>query len=415
MSHQLKEEKKQLWVILLIVFIGFIGTSIAYPIFPPLFLHPGPHSIIPSTWNENTRSLFLGLALAAYPFGQFVGSPILGGCSDRYGRKRMLMLSLTGSVLGYLLSALALQFNWLWILLFSRFITGLMEGNLAIVRAMATDLESISRYKSIGRINGMSAIGYVMGPLVGGFLSDNTLVAWFSFAFPFFLSMLFSLAAAILAACLLHEKQTLPSSHELTIWKRFNLFARFKALFRTSQTLKYLLIISTIFTFAVDIFYEFGPVYLTGLWSMTPAGLAIYNSILSFTLAMGSGWLPHHLSLRYDIKRVIAIAMFSTAAIFGLMTILPYKIFIFILFGIAGLSISTVNTNMTIQISHSADKTIQGEALGAQLSLRMLGDAIICLIGGVLIVSSILLPIAISCFIAAFAAGLYLLRLRKDD
>lgn len=407
MSHQ---EEKQLWVIMLIVFIGFVGTSIAYPIFPPLFLHPGANSIIPSDWNDNFRSIFLGIALAAYPLGQFVGSPILGGCSDRYGRKKMLMLSLTGSVLGYFFTAISLQLNWLWFLLLSRFLTGLMEGNLAIVRAMATDLESISKYKSIGRINGMASIGYIMGPLVGGFLSDNRFINWFSFAFPFYLAMFFSMTAAALAAFMLQEKTQITSNHELTIWKRFNLIARFKILFRTSYTLKYLLIISTIYTFSVDIFYEFGPVYLTGLWLMTPAGIAIYNAVLSFALAIGSGWLPHRLSLHFSINRVITIAMLITAIILGLMTIFSYKILIFLLFGLIGLSIATVNTNITIQVSNSADKTIQGEAMGAQQSLRMLGDTIICLAGGFLIVSSVILPIAISCLIAVVAVIMYVVK-----
>jgi DHA1 family tetracycline resistance protein-like MFS transporter len=413
MSH--KDEKQQLWIILLIVFIGFVGTSIAYPIFPPLFLHPAQGSIIPSTWHENARSIFLGIALAAYPLGQFVGSPILGGCSDRYGRKRMLILSLTGSMFGYFLSALSLQFNWLWILLLSRFLTGLMEGNLAIVRAMAADLESINKYKSIGRINGMAAIGYVMGPLVGGFLSDNTIVHWFSFAFPFFLAMLFSIAAVSLAIFKLSEKAVPISLHELTILQRFNLVTRFKIIFQRSEALKYLLIVSTIFTFAVDIFYEFGPVYLTGLWSMTPAGIAIYNSALSFTLAVGSGWLPHRLSLHFAIKHVIIVGMLTTTIIFVLMPIFPSQIFVFLLFGIVGLSIATVNTNMTIQVSNSADKTTQGEAMGAQLSLRMLGDAIICLGGGFLIVSSVILPIALSGLIAAFALIMYVAKFRSEN
>lgn len=413
MSH--KNEKQQLWIILLIVFIGFVGTSIAYPIFPPLFLHPTLDSIVPPSWNAHARSVFLGIALAAYPLGQFIGSPILGGCSDRYGRKRMLMISLTGSALGYFLSALSLNFNLLWILLLSRFLTGLMEGNLAIVRAMATDLESISKYKSIGRINGMAAIGYVMGPLIGGFLSDNTIVHWFSFAFPFFLAMLFSTTAVLLAFFKLSEKTQLVSPLEITIWQRFNLVTRFKELFQKSDTLKYLLIISTIFTFSVDIFYEFGPVYLTGLWSMTPAGIAIYNAALSFTLAVGSGWLPHRLSLHFTIKRVILMAMLITTIILGLMTVLPYKILIFILFGMIGLSIATVNTNMTIQVSDSADKTIQGEAMGAQLSLRMLGDSIICLVGGFLIVSSVILPIAVSCLIAAIALIMYILKFHDKN
>lgn len=336
-----------------------------------------------------------------------MGSPILGGCSDRYGRKRMLILSLTGSMFGYFLSALSLQFNWLWLLLLSRFLTGLMEGNLAIVRAMATDLESISKYKSIGRINGMAAIGYVMGPLLGGFLSDNTILHWFSFAVPFFVAMLFSIAAVSLAALKLSDKVQAISRHEITILQRFNLVARFKILFKRSEFLKYLLITSTIFTFAVDIFYEFGPVYLTGLWSMTPAGIAIYNAALSFTLAGGAGWLPHHLSLRFSIKHIILSGMLSTAIILGLMTIFPYKILIFLLFGMIGLSIATVNTNMTIQVSDTADKNIQGEAMGAQLSLRMLGDAIICMVGGFLIVTSVILPIAISCVIATLALVIY--------
>jgi MFS family permease len=285
-----------------------------------------------------------------------------------------------------------------------------MEGNLAIVRAMATDLESISKYKSLGRINGIAAIGYVMGPLLGGFLSDKTIVHWFSFAFPFFLAMLFSTVSVLLAFLKLSEKSQLISLHELTIWQRFNLISRFKALFRQNETLKYLLIISTIFTFSVDIFYEFGPVYLTGLWSMTPAGIAIYNAALSFTLGIGAAWLPHHLSLHFSIKRVIVTAMLTTAIIFAFMAMFLSKIFVFILFGLVGLSIATVNTNMTIQISNSADKTIQGEAMGAQLSLRMLGDAIICLVGGFLIGSSVILPIALSCLIAAFAVVVYLIK-----
>jgi len=410
-----KEEKRQLWIILLIVFIGFIGTSIAYPIFPPLFLHPESHPIIPSYWNDSTRNIFLGLALAAYPLGQFLGLPILGGCSDRYGRKRMLMLSLAGSALGYFFSALSLQQAWIWVLLLSRFLTGLMEGNLGIVRAMAADLESISKYKSIGRINGMSAIGYVMGPLIGGFLSDNTLVSWFSFAFPFFLAMLFSMTAMTLGAFMLYEKEKTALDHELTIWNRFNLVSRFKFLFRSNKTLKNLLIVGTIFTFSVDLFFEFGPVYLTGLWSMTPADIAVYNAALSLTLAIGAGWLPHQLSLHFPIRHVIIVSMITTAIVLGLIVAFPYKILVFSLFGIIGLSIAVVNTNITIQISNSASKNIQGEVMGSQLSLRMLGDAMICLVGGFLIISSVTLPIAISCFITGLVLVMYIVKIRAEN
>jgi MFS transporter, DHA1 family, tetracycline resistance protein len=414
----MRNEQQQLTIILIIVFIGFIGTSIAYPIFPPLFLYSSSDSIIPAAWNETTRSIFLGLALAAYPLGQFIGSPILGGCSDRYGRKGLLILSLCGSSIGYLFSALSLHYNWLGVLVISRLLTGLMEGNLAIVRAMAADLQSISKYKSFGQINGVSAIGYVMGPLLGGFLSDKHLVAWFSFALPFLLAALFSGITVILAATKLTEHKLEPPSHLISIWQRFNLLARFQFLFKSSASLKYLLIISSIFTIAVDIFYEFGPVYLTGLWSMQPAGIAIYNAILCLGLAIGSGWLPHRLSFYFSDESVIVMTILITASIFCLMVIWPSPVLALILFGLAGLSIATVTTNITVQISNAASKTIQGEAMGTQLSLRMLGDAGICLIGGLIIIFSVILPIALSFLIAFIAAYLYIKKFfypRKAD
>lgn len=403
----MKEEKQQLWIILLVVFMSFLGTSIAYPIFPPLFLHPSQGSIIPATWPDSARSLLLGIALSVYPLGQFVGSPIFGGSSDRYGRKPVLMISLAGSVIGYLLTMLSLKFNLLWVLIASRFITGVMEGNIAIVRAMAAELGSISKYKSLGRINGVAAIGYVMGPLLGGFLSDNHLVSWFSYSFPFLLSTLFAFIAFIFALIKLKERGITTQS-DITIWQRFNLIGRFRVLFKSSATLKYLLICSTIFTFSIDIFYEFSPVYLTGLWAMTPAGIAVYTAILSIALATGSGWLPLFFSRYFSTHKVIAGAIFIVAIIFGLMILFPSPIFVFILFGLVGLSIATANTNLMVQVSNAADKSIQGEAMGAQLSLRTLGDGIICLIGGWLIISSVMLPIIFCCLIATLSLIVYL-------
>lgn len=146
---------------------------------------------------------------------------------------------------------------------------------------------------------------------------------------------------------------------------------------------------------------------------MTPAGIAIYNAILCVTLALGAGWLPHYLSLYFSIERAVIMAMLATAISFGLLVIFPSRIIAFLLFGIVGLTISTANTNIVIQVSNSADSSIQGEAMGAQLSLRILGDAVICLVGGVLIISSVTLPIALSCVIAVAAAGIYATRYLK--
>ncbi len=89
------------------------------------------------------------------------------------------------------------------------------------------------------------------------------------------------------------------------------------------------------------------------------------------------------------------------------MVIFPTPLLAFIFFSLVGLTIGAVVTNFTIQISNSASQTIQGETLGTQFSLRMLGDALICFVGGFLIISSVIVPIALSCLIALIALIVY--------
>jgi len=405
MSSQ--DSKRQLTVILMVVFIGFIGASMAYPIFPPLFLHPQHGGIIPSSWLMNSRSILLGVTLGIYPLGIFIGSPIMGALSDRYGRKRILLINISATTVGYLLSALALVKNDIILLIASRFFTGLMSGDIAIARSMAADLPDINKQKSFGLINGVASIAYVIGPLTGGVLADNNLVSWFSFDLPFFAAALTALVTLLFAIFKLPNVSMTKVPVKLKILPQFNIVARLRGLFQ-NRLLRYVLISSTIFTLAIDIFYEFGPVYLAGQWQMNSAQIALYSSVLSVGLAIGSSWLPSFLADYYSPRRIIVACMFVTSLIVLLIVLLLSKTAAFILFALIGFSIACGATVITVQLSDVAGDKIQGEVLGTQLGLRMLGDAIICVIGGVLIISSVAIPL-VMCSIVAFIAAVYYL------
>jgi MFS family permease len=404
--QQQQEEASQLCVILLIVFIGFAGTSMAYPIFPPLFLDPTQSSWIPRHWSASTRNLLLGLALASYPFGQFIGAPTLGSLSDHYGRKRILTISLVGSTLGYSLCAMALSLNLVGLLILSRFLTGLIEGNVILVQAMAVDLKTLVKAKTLGRINGYASIGYVTGPLLGGALSDPNIHPTFSFALPFWCAAFFCFITLLLTLFKLqethvHRHNTVRSGS--TFKKQFSLIQRFKILFQ-NPLLKHFLIVSALFTFCVDIFYEFGPVYLTAFWNMTPAGIALYNAALSFGLAIGSTWLYSLALSKLSDLLILMLSMVLTCIAVSLTMVVPSKMIVFLLFGLAGMTIAVANSQLILSVSNAAAKTIQGEAIGAQFSLRMLGDACICLIGGFMITESITLPLFIGSIIGLISA-----------
>ncbi|KTD05468.1 MFS transporter [Fluoribacter gormanii] len=409
---QITQERKQLWIILLIVLISFIGSSIAYPILPPLFLQSSDQLITAPEWSENSRRILLGLTLAIFPLGQFIGSPILGRSSDLYGRKKILMISLAGSTLGYLLTVISFWTNCFWLLLFSRFLTGFMEGTFAVARAFASELTTINKFVSFGRINSMAGIGYIIGPIIGGLLSNSQIVPSFSCSFPFTVAAVASMTTLGLSWWKLPEHKIQRQPENESILSKLNIIRQFKLLFQNHPHLIHLLIISTLFTFAVDIFYEFGPVYLAGKWNMSPGMIAGYNAVLSAALALGASWLPQRLSKRIPIHKIIILAMIATTLIFAAMVAFQYPSIMILLFGLIGFSITSVTTTMTIHISNRSHTTIQGEVMGAQLSLRTLGDAIICFIGGLLIIVSIILPIILCCITALIASILCLVYLK---
>ena len=392
------KQKKQFWVILTIVFLGFLGISIPYLIFPALFLNPA-YLIIPTHWSDASRAIFLGITLASYPLGQFIGSPILGSLSDDYGRKGMLSGSLLISAFCNLCTGFAIEWQNLELLILSRFMAGIMEGNIAIARAMAADLTTISKHKAFGKINAAASIAFLLGPLLGGLLTDKNLYAGFTISTPFHYICILFFCLAGLSSVILEKSVTTLKGKTRGFWQRINLFKRMATLF-TNHRLKFLLITSTCFTLAVDIFYEFGPVYLTLKWTLGPPQLIFYNAILCLGLAIGNGWLPTFVSARVSNRLAIlySIAIFPIFIIGMVLTNSPALMMV--LFGLSGLLIGLVVTLLTVKISNSVEDDIQGEVMGVQISLRVLGDALICLLGGVLLLVSAKLILVASAIIA---------------
>ena len=379
-------EKKQFWTIWLIVFMGFLGISMPYLIFPTLFLNPA-YAI--STVSNISPALLLGITLAAYPLGQFIGSPILGSLSDDYGRKSLLTGSLLLNGFFNLVTAFSLKWASIELLILSRFASGLMEGNIAIARAMASDMKSLSKPKAFGRISAAASIAYLLGPFIGGFLIDHDFDERLTVATPFYCISLLFLVLSILSIYVLSDSTTILSGfiRKKTLWERFNIFKRLSILFKNKR-LKFLMISSTVFTLAVDIFYEFGPVYLTAKWKFGPIDLIIYNALLCITLAISNGWLSGFLPSYYSRRKIISGSIGSLGIFLVGIVLTDSSKIMLTLFAVCGIAIGLAGTLFTVKLSDSAEDTIQGEVMGVQLSLRVLGDAIICILGGVFLMFS---------------------------
>ena len=152
---------KALVVILSAVMLDAIGIGLIFPILPALLRDVG---------HTTEIATLLGLMLALYSAMQFLFSPVLGVLSDRFGRRPVLLISLAGAALDYVVMAFAPQ---LWMLVIGRAIAGLTSANMAVATAYITDISSeAQRAKRFGYFHAMFGIGFIIGPVLGGILGD---------------------------------------------------------------------------------------------------------------------------------------------------------------------------------------------------------------------------------------------------
>ena len=179
---------KKLFSVLLVVFIDLLGFSLILPLLP----------YFAKTFQAD--SFTTGLLVASYAVAQLIGAPLLGRLSDRFGRRPILLVSVFGTFLGFLLLGFA---NALWMLFVSRIIDGLTGGNLSIAQAYITDVtDAKSRSQGLGMIGAAFGFGFIIGPVAGGLLSQ-----W-GYAVPAFAAAVLSLANLVLIYAWLPESLT---------------------------------------------------------------------------------------------------------------------------------------------------------------------------------------------------------------
>ena len=152
---------KPLFSIILIVFIDLLGFSLIIPLLP----------YYAQTFQASATTI--GLLLASYAAAQLIGAPLLGRASDTYGRRPILLISVLGTFLGFLLFGLATS---LVLLFASRILQGITGGNLSVAQAYITDVtDTKSRNRGLGLIGAAFGMGFIIGPALGGIFSGVNL------------------------------------------------------------------------------------------------------------------------------------------------------------------------------------------------------------------------------------------------
>lgn len=369
------------WKLLCLMFLAWInvvGIALPYPVLSPLLIH----NDFPTLWNLSPMMTVM-VILALYPFGQFLGSPIIGAYSDRWGPRRIVTVSMAFTALGYLFSAYCIAIKHVEGLALFRFLTGIAEGNFGVLRAEVARISQNpkERIKFFGLFHAAATMGWVIGPVLGSLLWQPTLNPLLNASTPFVFGGILGIIGVVLGC--------------LAIGKRKGLIEKKKPILKTLSelwqmpNLAVLLIMSFLITLAIDGFYEFYPAFLSVDFEADSAAIALNTVCLTSTMIVSQIFLIPHLSPRFFSFLIPSLLVASSMVGMASFT---NTFALSLCFSLCGLGIGVLTTLVPATVSERTPESHQGAVMGTMASLRSFGDAFVCLSFGVLGDWSIYLP-----------------------
>ena len=351
------KRKASLSLIFITVFIDLLGFGILIPILPTF-----------STIELNLSEFSIGLVLAIYSLTQFIFGPILGNLSDRLGRRPLIVGCLFLNAVGYIIFAFT---NSFMLLIISRIVAGIGGSSVAVAQAYIADVTSKEdRSKGMGMIGVAFGLGFVFGPIIGGFLSK------YGYEVTGFASAAFSFIAFLFTIFFLPESlKKIIDKVEIKTRKLIDLPA-IKLLFKNHK-LATLIIMYFILIFSIANIY--GTFALIGYkrYHFTDMQIGIMYGIIGIVSAIVQGGLLRVLTKYMDDKIIVIAGSFLL--ILGL-AMVPYAgnmTGLIVVIVILALGSGSLQPTMLSMISKNSSESEQGFTLGVNQSFsafaRVLG------------------------------------------
>lgn len=340
------------------IVLDSMGIGIIMPVMPDLIREVGNVDL-------SEAALWGGTLTVVFAINQFLFSPVIGGISDTYGRRPVLLIALFVMALDYLVMGLA---HAMWLLFLGRFVGGITAATQSTASAYMADISTKEdKAKNFGLLGAAFGVGFILGPIVGGLLSEYGSRA------PFFA------AAAIASANMIFGYFVLPetvndATRRKFEWRRANPFGAFKQMKKLPGIMPMLLVfllLSIAFFVYPSIWAFFGRAQFS--WDARMVGMSLAAYGLGIVIVQG-----------FLIRPILTRFGEQATAIFGMsMHLVTFTAYQFMtetwhVFAFMPLSVFSAVAVPALQglMSNSVAENAQGELQGAMGSLTALATII---------------------------------------
>ena len=400
-----------LFTIFLTVFLDIVGVGIATPTITPLLLR-ATSGLLPPSYSIDERTIVLGYLLASFSIAGFFGGPLLGALSDRYGRKPMLIFSLLLTLAGYLIFAFGIEQSSLPLLFVSRVIYGIGGGNIAIIQSAIADVsDAASRTKNFGLIGVAFGLGFVVGPTLGGELSNPATVSWFTFSTPFYAAALLAILNIVMVVVAFRETLATPIQRPITPLTGFrNLAEAF-----TTRRMRILFAGVFFYTLGFSFYTQFFSVYLVKRFDYTQVQIGRYFGFVGLCIAIMQGLVVRRLSANYTPQQILRVSVLGLAGALWCF-LLPQQAWqIFLVAPLMALFQGLTAPNSTALVSVSAGGTEQGKTLGINQSVTSAAFATPPIIAGYIETINLSLPLVMAGLMALLGWFFFVRFIRREE
>lgn len=346
--------KHALAFIFVTVLLDSIGFGIIMPVVPQLIMDVSGEPL-------SSAAQYGGWLMFVYAAMQFFSAPVLGNLSDRFGRRPVLLLSLLLMGGDYLLMGWAPSIAWLFL---GRFIAGISASTYGIAHAFIADsFPPEERAKNFALMGAAFGTGFIVGPVIGGFLGE------FGPRAPFYAAAALAFANVLYGFFVLPESLK-PENRRRFEWKRANPFGAFNQLWR------YPMVMGLVFAY---FFYLIGHHSLPSVWSYfaiekfgwSPAEIGFSLGAVGVCMIVVQTYLIRRFLPRYGTERTAHIGLTMTIIAFLGYAFVPFgwMMYIVIVVGAAqGFIGASLQSLMSNQVPADSQGELQG-ALGSMASL----------------------------------------------